>query len=1775
MSRFGQMHWLNRLERLSQAGAIPKGQYGATLDLATAPWSVAAIPLAAPPSPQQNVAQEMAANPLSLRSLEAQQNLIAAPQAVGEAPEGESMASQLFGFGEPVFSALAWAYRELSSEVVSPMQHLLLMSSDKDWYEEVGTNGLVNMYMDGRTWKEAWRRGEEESWGRALTHNALNIKDGLTGDFRLRTHDDRVRRAGSGMLDMGTPDDPRDDIVYRDKDQSKRFDLTSGGIDFMGVMFLDPLWVGGKYVSSTRLLRTTKKSAPVIAKADDMDEVMGSEPVARFLNWTNGRKPEEIERHSALHGVPQAGLIAHLLSKASMKDKDLIYRVSLGDAKAFGELQQTAPAVAAQYARMKGQHRYYELEVLPTLGLSKAEQKAIRKDLKADRRDFRDTNRTQLKLANTEFIPDGAPFSPRWLPQGDSRVYNTFATIYRSLPGEKRKLFSPSGQIERTADEIEASMRQFSEFQDAARTLTSQLGQDVSKQARKQSKRHQAPRLGDLSERTLDPRRYRGQESLTSHIADEIAGETATVRGINAQMRAGLPVGIRGSAKEQAARLQGERVAPLERIGNLRSSRAALRQRQQVEPSYQQWWHGQLETYNPAPASEFAAKMSQQLDLLDDWVTPELTQLNSEGAFWTRVMDDAADIAVTPTKTGIFDQVAELPKGGAYATIAEKKAEFGHKVAMATQRRGSGALFHGGWLSRPVYVATGLKEGLTRGNTPSTFSMGNPEGWRTIDAWLKRVRGLPAETRMEWVRKFMGATDEPRKLQLVEQMEGSIVKHLLLTHGVGNDATIERIVGATLGSKKAVLGRMADEAKTAAEKKAPRGSEEGFTAVRPATLAADGTAIVPGPQLLTQLANEHPLLDVDLLDKAMRRDRGVLQKMGSGTVSNALGNGLVNLGRYWKLSVLFRAGYTIRTVSDEVLLAASALGSWMYFAGAIPGTGRLLASQPARYRNIKTRIENRKASNSRHLPEGELEQVPYQRGMAPVEVSPGNFSFGLYDGPTGNVTRALTSADQRSLYSIHDDLLTALRERMNWGVLNPKDTTKELDWLAAMEHALNRQLGRDVVARKFLRGETEEEVLAWTKSPEGRAYMKRMPLAAGNREDWLRGVAATVDQYTLGDPDLMKLALEGRVTTKKLREIPMERRMPVHGGQLEFSLGTGELNDLFNSMASGFYTIASKLPTDALVRHPVADMLYQSRLRELVAVQEAQGINIAARPDRLYQLEEVARQYTVKEVNRIFKDHLFGSPQMAMGFAMPFFGAWRAGIARWATQVGENPWIVARAQQGWQGLHKPFDVVDENGVPVEDAGDDIYGFDSKHKIVVRLPEKAAKALGAIPFVGDDTEQFAPGRAIPLRSFNTVLQGDPWYNAGFGPFVTVPIAEIVRNRPKAAEFMEKAGVLPFGARDNMTQHLAPTTWQRFMQEKEGLENREYVGTVYNILRVETARYQRGERKNEPKMKEIYQKANDLTKLRVFEAFMSPVSTQPMFYAKEWETNAPKEWQFLAGKLRDYKSRFGNEQGEAIFLEETPEAFLYMQATSENNSGIPANHESWAKARKFKDLASVAPDIFDSAVGIQDHEYGKFDGAVYDAQMSETWNPDTGQKYREMRDPSTMVEEAKMGQTWRSYGKVMDYLRAQLAERKLLTFNDPGAEDLKSKKKQVVDYLSEKDPAWGRAYGTPNPERAHRIREQARLVANDQRLQSDPHRTGELSTLRQYLVVRDWFTKQLAARDLQGGSKALDAQANRDLYEKWDKVRDYLAEKNTRFSEIWLDRYFANDYIQESQ
>jgi len=1747
---FNTMHWWDRLDTLqaqyAQQGGVPNDRYGLTLDQATAPWANA------DPKIQQYLAD-------SQKSKEEGGVFGDFTRALGEVVD----------MGDPLFKALAYPYKQLSTNVLSPITHVIPVLFNEDWQNQINADSTWDALFDGRSWHQIMMQSEKDSVGRGFWKSVGVLDKGLSLQDL-----DHLGEFGTSNAEL------------KEMESDWRFTALSGTTDFLSVMFLDPLYVTAKAAKAAHAFSTVVPLKPgMLETAEDFDNLMVSEPVSRFLKWTEGQTPEAIANHRFLKRNPERGQIADLLSHATTMDKDLIFRLVAGDERALADLQRTAPAIAQQYLRMRGQVEFFQLKTLPSLTatvrsdgkkipLSAEQKKRLIGPRRQELEQYARENRTTLKLNDSEFNPHlEGPFSSRTLPESAHRVYNTYSTIYKPLGDaqQTRMLFNISGQLERTPDDLTKALKEYQGFKDAV--LTSQRHLRVSELAKplKGQRRVNRDRLGTglaadepIPSRFVSPwaeTRFKGQKPI--RFADD-AGAKVT----KGDMRAAVP----------------GRPAPEPFMGP-------------VEQKYAMW------DYDVAKVADHQAKMKGQLDLFDDYLTPELRQLDEGVGFYQRLIDDAAGIDRTGVRPGIFGSARELPKGGAYASLAESAVKVGRFMDKAYQRRYDGELRHYGFLSRPVYYAAKLQDGLSRGLVPTHFRTADPEGWKDVDIWLKRVPDLSSAARGAWVRQLMAATEDTEKLRIVEQMEATVIRHMLHTQGVHDYETIESITAVTLGSRKAYVGRMADTILERSAQADPHASADGaYSAVNstkglaPAGLTPDGVAIVPGPQVATQLLDEHPLLPVDELYRAFRRDGKWLRGEGSLALRDNIVEWTQLANRIWKTSVLARVGYPIRTVSDEVLLASAALGSLVYYAGAIEGTARTVRNVPTRLGNAARRAENRRARFKRQLPEHELKRPPHQRGREDVWVGKDSWmARGFAGGPTGDINRSLVSADQRDLFQIYDNLLHQLRKGTSWGVLDPK---KEVTHLAAWTHALNLQLGQDKLARQFLLGEDYASVLKWLKSsPEGQAYAKSMPHMAHQPEDWVKSVAFMVDSYTKGDMALARAAAEGKVTPAMLRRIPVENRPPVHGGQIDYSRGVGAANGAMSNITNGFYQIASKLPTDKLVRHPVADMLYQKRLREMVAHMEAQGVRVAEHPEKLYRAEEAARRWTVKEMDRTFKDHLFSSPQTALRFVMPFFGAWRASIARWATAIAEDPSLVARAAQGWQGLHKPFDVVDENGLPVSEQLDEngrprqsaseIYGMNTKNKIVMRLPEAIAKKLGGTPFVpGGASFEDAPGRVIPLKSFNTVLQGDPWYNAGFGPFVTIPIAQIIRGddalgivptgdaKPALGKLAQETGVLPFGAGESWRDQAAPSWQKRATAGEEGLENRQYTTAFINILRVETARAAQGKRPPLTDLSEIRRKADDLTRLRKWESFLLPFSAQPVYYAKEWE-KLPKGYQFLAAKFRQYRAAADTpEQGEEEFLRDFPDMWIYMQATSDNKSGIPANSESWGKAKKVKYLASKVPDIFDSAAGVQNHEYKKFDAAVYDAEMNQEWNPATGEKFREVRDPATLVPLAKAGEGWKKYSKMMDYLRGELEARGLQTVNDPGAQDLKDLKSDYIDYIGETNPDWKDAYGSPNLGRKRRILEQARIVAADKNLPTDPHRTLELQSLRSYLAGRDWFAEQLATRGAtEQGSLNINAKSNQDLLRDWDDYREYLAHKDTRFSEIWLDRYFGNDYFQE--
>lgn len=1638
--------------------------------------------------------------------------------------------------GDPVFKVLSAPYHLFSTEVLSPIAHVPLVAGNLDWQRQINADSKWDALFDGRTWGEINDQSEKESWGRATTLNLRVIAEGIMDPDRL----------GQGTTD-----------AELDKWRSEEsFKYVSGTYDALGWIFADPLIVLGKGAKAAGLFKASKPAARTLERSEDFDEILAAEPVRKFLAWTEGKRPDLIREHPALRDSPQAGLIADLLSKASHNDKGLIYRIGLGDQAALDQLQREAPQLAASLSAMRGEHRYLQNELLPKTFMSAPDRADVLAQSKARADEFAEANATKLTLGRTEFNagPAGLP-AGAVDPFGITRARHTaglgettraFNTVYTTsyVAENSRTLFRAGEAVPRNEAMVQAGLDELEKLERSARLLTDSRA-SFQRPGRSQSfpKGTTAAERRDMARGSGFKFDAKGEPTFRLYTSDELA--EASQVGIHQRTIPDLPL---------KRDMPGMATKPAYLSDEMHAASLA------DEPVTRY----PMFDYDPAEVTRIAEEVRGQTNILDDLITPEIGALDREIGGIRTAMQAADDIVNTPPSTGIFGQLDRLPKRGAYGNAANKIAE--RRFAKNERYvRGFGQLRHQGWLNRPVYIAQKMGDYVSRTASPVSYSPNDPEGWKALDGWLRSVKGFPAATRMALVRDHMGLTDETSKLQHVQRAEAAAMEHMMRRNGITDDKLITNVVLRTLGQRQALVGRMADSIRGRGEMPGAYGSADGSysgavddAGVRVDALERDGTATVVSPMLRTQLLNNHPLLPVEELERALWRDRHMFRGSSAvwGTADNIME--FTQLGnKIWKGSVLMRFGYPFRTVSDEALMSLATMDALAYMSGAVQGPMNMVRNLPARARNARKWEVNRRKRELGELPDEVPERLPALRGDRSVRVG-GMRAHGFAQGPRGDIYRGLTSTDQRDLWGVYDRNLADLRTHASWGVLDP---AKGDDHIAAWQHALNQQFSRDELARQALAGHSVDDMVSWLKTPAGKRYAAGNQLVSGRSRQWVQSVYAMVDQYTVGMPEIRQAALAGKADLDTLKAVPMELRPTVHGGQIDYTLGLHGWNAQLNRVLNGFYKVANKLPTDALVRHPVADLFYQRRLRELVGSAKAQGYDLASRPDRLYQMEEIARQFTVKQMHLMFKDHLFDTPQTALRFMMPFFGAWRGAIARWGRAIGEDPSTIARLNSGWQGLHKPFDMVDENGMPVEDHEQN-YGLNTKNNIVVRLPEWAVKKL-KIPY--------APAATVPLRSFNTILQGDPWYNPGFGPLMTIPVSEIVRNRPELGALAKP--VLPYGARD-LKQNLLPTFAQRVDASQAGLDNRGYAMTYINIMRTEITRYNMGERKAPPTADEIRKKAGHLTKLRAWASFTLPVSVTPLHYSKEWEGGRTDGYQFLAGKFRDYRERYG-EEGEEKFLNEFPEAWAYLESTSRNVSGIPANRRSWDKSKRVKDLMKTAPDIFPSVANIREWDREGFDRDVYTAQFGSEFNPNTGQNMRESGDPLAFYHNAKVGMGWKMYGKMMDLLRAQMDNRGLQTLEGPSAKDLADIKREGVAVIRQQFPDWYDEYSTGgDPARRRRILEQAAVVAKDSKLSRDQTRP-DIQTLGAYLAARQAIAKALQARDAASESGSIDitAKSNSDILTVWNQAKDTLNQTDLMFAELWGDRYFAHDNLQE--
>jgi hypothetical protein len=802
------------------------------------------------------------------------------------------------------------------------------------------------------------------------------------------------------------------------------------------------------------------------------------------------------------------------------------------------------------------------------------------------------------------------------------------------------------------------------------------------------------------------------------------------------------------------------------------------------------------------------------------------------------------------------------------------------------------------------------------------------------------------------------------------------------------------------------------------------------------------------------------------------------------------------------------------------------------------------------------------------------------------EIAPGIVLPPALGGEQGEYYMKMISSDdslrtltQRNKQLIHSNLVQSYNHRAAAPIsyaVNP-----DL-YVSSWHKAINHQIMQDQLATQAVRGASIKEMERWLVStPAGRAYRDRLGIKYNTPERIAASVWHEVDEYMPAGSGIREAALSGEADGEYLAEMAKQGIRPqyVHTAQLgEAMAGSNTLSKGIDRVVDWWYKWAASIPADRMSRHPLFNQLYEGHARNLVGQEMKQGVKVSqADADRI---AETARRLALKDTRKLVFDIAHRSDAASMlRFMSPFFAATTEAWQRWARIIADRPQTVGYASMFFNAPASWGWMQDADGNRIQRDGTAMVYDEKSGKLVRRLVPKSERTIIArVPKflvksdIGRDLGLDSADNAlrqwkISQDSMNLVTQGDPWFNPGTGPMVSIPASMLVKDKPKQAELLRHLGVLPFGPTpggigDTFLQQTMPAYARNFLTAYDTSDDR-YQRIKLQIM--QQAAYEHANLgKPMPSAQEIANRTKHYWLFSAAASFTQPFATQRQdkyqFFRDQYNALQRKNPQTAD---EEYLKRFGESH------------FIFAQSVTKNASGAPATMRAVQLQQKYGDLIAKNPDLAALIIGPEGD--GPFSPEAYTYQLSTPLVPGGAemQRTRMSADEAMAENERRLG--WTKYTRTMNYVNAELRKSGFESFEDPGAEQFKKMRSAVAHLYGDPllpdgtnnpyyNEGWSRDYFSLDPKRYDRIIPGLTAVAHSE-LAKQSNRS-DLRRLQEYLTYRKAVMGVLVQRKAAGGSAVLTAKANADLATSWGHVVDALVESDTRFGDLY-HRYLSRD------
>ena len=822
---------------------------------------------------------------------------------------------------------------------------------------------------------------------------------------------------------------------------------------------------------------------------------------------------------------------------------------------------------------------------------------------------------------------------------------------------------------------------------------------------------------------------------------------------------------------------------------------------------------------------------------------------------------------------------------------------------------------------------------------------------------------------------------------------------------------------------------------------------------------------------------------------------------------------------------------------------------------------RNLAAHNAKLDDVNTQIEALKASRNK------LGETKAALGDRYVIMDDGTAFPRPFEGAQGAIYKDLNSGRRTQdnvLGGTATEIWNAYRTG-DWRVYTANDAAHGQAW----QDAVQRQIANDPAAMNVVNGMSKRKLEQWFSSPAGQAYVRDTGVRNMNAAERADRIHSHVNEYlpthTPAANSVRMAVQQGAkdVEVRKLMDQVADVDKPaVQGAGLQYAMGKGDVMQHIDQMMTKFYGVMNQLPSEILSRNPLFNQLYRQHVSEIWSGHQAQGLGKMT-PKMQAVAAESARKLALKDVKKFTFNMDFESKiAHNLRFIAPFFGPTQESFTRWGRIVADKPDALVHAAQIYTAPIHAGDTVDKNGNKVDDNGyvtnpDGSKTLVPKSEMSIRfqVPGWAAKGLGV-----DGGTQVN----MPIDSLNLVLQNDPWFNPGTGPFVQISANyAALRTDPKVGDAMKTLGILPQGTKASSFGQalgsvpkalLGTTNTDKDQQQKDMIQ----------IMQSEDYKFKNGLRDTEPTWGEVKEKASHGAMLRSWMKTVMPVSA-----------DFRDPYQFFRDRYRELMDADPKTADQVYLAKYGDAAFAFTGALTKSAKGLPATAEAVMADKKFASITDAHPDFANLIIGPLGQ--GDFSQTAYQQQLS------TGERTKMTPQESKDSGDEKLG--WTTFNKYMDKLTAQLYQAGFQTFSDKGAEGYAAAKKAVVQVLTSPtladgvtknrfyNEAFDKAYNTIDQTKDARNILALKDLVTTKELVQDPNRT-DIQVLSKYLSYRDGLQQVLANRGTaKGGSTDINAKSNGDLKQTWQQVSMMLHESDTRFGALhdrWLSRDMFDHY-----